>query len=110
MALNLKKIIAWRPSSTVKFTAPTSDSSGLAGGFIYPLTMGISPNTANLTHPDTQQFRSTGIGTLSWDTTDHGVATIDASGLLTTVAAGTCQVTVTDDESQSATSGDVVVS
>ncbi len=57
----------------------------------------VSPNTALLTRGDTQQFNvSGGTAPYAWSTTDPGIATIDATGLLSALNPGFVRVIATD--------------
>ncbi len=95
---------------TVQVTAVDANGFSDTSGNITVSDIAISPNTAILAVADTLQFTATG-GTLpyTWSTANLAVATINASGLLTAVGAGITQVTVTDANGISVSSGDITV-
>lgn len=73
---------------------------------IVPAAVVVTPPTAALTHPDTEQLTvavNNQFGnpipgeTVTWDSDEVGFATVDAAGLVTTVAAGEATVTATSD-------------
>jgi hypothetical protein len=65
---------------------------------ILPSTITVSPNTASVLIPATQQFTLSGSPTppVNWSTTDPAVGTMDATGLFTPVAGGQCRIVAQD--------------
>jgi hypothetical protein len=73
-------------------------------------TISVTPNTATLVYPETQQFTASGgVAPYSWSTSDNTVATISSSGLLTTLKSGVIQVTATDNVGATGTSGNITI-
>ncbi len=71
----------------------------------------VSPMSTRLDIGETVQFTATGgVAPYAWDTSDHGVGTIDAAGLFTAVQYGTCTVSVTDSQNEGGFSGTITVS
>ncbi|HET6655943.1 MAG TPA: Ig-like domain-containing protein [Gammaproteobacteria bacterium] len=69
-----------------------------------PVSLSITPTDATIAVGETQQFKATAknssggtvsAGSVSWHSSDQGVATINSDGLLTAVAEGTTKVTAT---------------
>jgi len=97
--------------------AGTATVTSVAG----PLdSLGVLPNTANLTAGSTQQFTASGVdangnpvtggnfGAITW-TVNGGIGTISATGLFTATTVGTGSVTATSSTGPTATTGDIVV-
>ncbi len=73
-------------------------------------TITVTPNTATLVYPATQQFTASGgIAPYSWTSSDNTVATINATGLLTVLKSGVIQVTATDNVGATGSSGSITV-
>ena len=103
-------------SSALNFTEALFNETMLAktvnGSFstINFSTISITPNTATLVYPETQQFNASGgVAPYSWNTSDNTVATISSSGLLTTLKSGVIQVTATDNVGATGTSGNITI-
>jgi uncharacterized protein YjdB len=84
------------------------------GSITVPATPSItvSPNTGEVVRGQTLQFSVSGSVSppVSWSTTDLGIATINASGLLTGVAPGAVRVFAVDNAGRrDTTSGDIQV-
>ncbi len=94
-------------------TITATDANGVTGtAQVTVTTVVVSPDTATIRVGDTLQFTATG-GTAPyvWTVSDPSLASIDVStGLLTAIALGTVQVTVTDANGFSDTTGDIVIS
>ncbi len=94
-------------------TVTATDANGVTGtAQVTVTTVTVSPDTATIRVGDTLQFTATG-GTAPyvWTVSDPSLASIDVStGLLTAIALGTVQVTVTDANGFSDTTGDIVIS
>ncbi|VAW59830.1 Serine protease, subtilase family [hydrothermal vent metagenome] len=90
-----------------------TDAGGVTGTAQLTVTTVIaSPDSATLLVADTQQFTAAG-GTApySWSVSDTAVASINANtGLLTAVSLGTTQVTATDANGFSDSTGNITVS
>jgi len=96
-----------------------SDTTGdviVTAGVLAMLT--VSPDTANLTANENQQFsvagldangNTTGLGTITWSVTE-GSGTIDATGLFVSITVGTSTVTATSSHGPADSSGDIAVS
>jgi hypothetical protein len=103
-------------SSTLAFTEALFNETMLAktvnGSFstINFSTISITPNTATLVYPQTQQFNASGgVAPYTWNTSDNTVATINSSGLLTVLKSGVIQVTATDNVGATGTSGNITI-
>ena len=103
-------------SSALNFTEALFNETMLAktvnGSFstINFSTISITPNTATLVYPETQQFNASGgVAPYSWNTSDNTVATISASGLLTVLKSGMIQVIATDNVGATGTSGNITI-
>ena len=64
----------------------------------------VTPEAATVTVGDTEPLTATATGvvgspdtSVTWSSSDEGVATVDASGLVTAVSAGTATITATSD-------------
>jgi hypothetical protein len=102
--------------STLAFTEAIFNETMLAktvnGSFstINFSTISITPNTATLVYPQTQQFNASGgIAPYTWNTSDNTVATINSSGLLTVLKSGIIQVIATDNVGATGTSGNITI-
>jgi hypothetical protein len=103
-------------SSTLAFTEALFNETLLAktvnGSFstINFSTISITPNTATLVYPQTQQFNASGgVAPYTWNTSDNTVATISSSGLLQVLKSGIIQVTATDNVGATGTSGNITI-
>ncbi|MCD4788583.1 MAG: Ig-like domain-containing protein, partial [Bacteroidales bacterium] len=73
-------------------------------------TVSVSPYTYSLVAGETVLFSASGgVPPYSWASSDNGVATIDATGLLTAHHSGVIQVTATDNVGISGSSGNITV-
>lgn len=91
--------------STRVVGARIGSAIGAGGDTPTLVSIAITPDTATVYTTATQQFTATGTysdtstaditATVTWDTSDHAKATINAAGLLTGVAAGSCTVSAT---------------
>ncbi len=96
-----------------------SDTSGtitVTAGALATLT--VSPDTANLTADDTQEFTVTGVdaddneadmGTITWSV-NGGIGTINATGLFDATTVGTGTVTATSSLGPADSTGNITVS
>ncbi len=94
-------------------TVTAMDVAGVTGtAQVTVTTVVVSPDTTTLLVADTQQFTAVGGSTpYSWSVSDATVASIDANtGLLTALALGSVQVTATDANGFTDTTGNIVVS
>ncbi len=96
-----------------ELTVTASDANGVSGSASVTIsTVQVSPDTASLQIGNTLPFSASG-GTApyAWTVSNPAVASIDAgTGLLTALALGTVQVTATDANGFSDSSGDITVS
>ncbi len=73
-------------------------------------TITVTPNTATLVYPGTQQFTASGgVAPYTWTSSDNTVATISASGLLTVLKSGVIHVIATDNVGSSGSSGNITI-
>ena len=90
-------------SVRVTSVANTSDFSELAAAYTYILpVVTVTPETAEILAVDTTQLSAVSndpADTFAWVSDDEGVATVDANGLVTGVAAGTAVITATGTNS-----------
>ncbi len=94
-------------------TVTASDANGVSGSADLTITTVVaSPDSASLQIGDTLQFSARrGTAPYSWSRSAPTIASIDSStGLLTAVAPGTVQVTVTDANGFSDSTGNITVS
>ena len=103
-------------SSALNFTEALFNETILAktvnGSFstINFSTITITPNTATLVYPETQQFNASGgVVPYTWNTSDNTVATISPSGLLTALKSGVINVIATDNVGATGTSGNITI-
>ncbi|MDR0426079.1 MAG: Ig-like domain-containing protein [Clostridiales bacterium] len=113
-----------RAAGDVTITATAADGGGASGDFNIEVTVsavsvgGVSLNGSNmvLTIGNTERLTATVSPgnatdkTVTWSTSDNRVATVDADGLVTAVAAGTATVTVTTADGGKTASCTVTVS
>lgn len=72
--------------------------------------LSIAPRSETLNVGESLQFEALGgIPSYTWRSSDSNIASIDDSGRLTAREPGTVQVTVTDSDGHSASSGDIVI-
>lgn len=99
--------------SAGQLSVTATDANGVSGSAQLTITtVLVSPDTATLLVADTLQFNAQG-GTAPyrWTVSDSSIASIDANtGLLTALALGSVQVTATDANGVSDTTGNIVVS
>ncbi len=88
----------------------TNNASGAAQATI--TTVAVSPDSGSLRVGDTLQFSASGgVAPYAWSSSDPVVAGIDAStGLLSALAIGSVQVSATDTNGVSDTTGNITVS
>lgn len=103
-------LTALAPGQVVVTATDANNVSGTAELTI--TTVVVSPDSGSLQVGDTLQFSASG-GTppYSWSSSDANIASIDAgTGLLTALAIGSVQVTATDANGFSYTTGNIVIS
>lgn len=100
----------------------TASSIGCSGFFVDPTltTITVTPATPSVIAGDTLQLTATGSyddgstknisGSVTWTTSDNGVATVSSAGLLTGVAEGTATLTATSAAISGTTTATVQIS
>ncbi len=94
-------------------TITANDATNVSGTAEATITtVVVTPTSGSLRVNDTLQFNAAGgVAPYNWSSSDPAVASIDAgTGLLTALAIGTVQVTVTDANGFSDTTGNIIVS
>lgn len=94
-------------------TITANDATNVSGTAEATITtVVVTPNSGSLRVNDTLQFNAAGgAAPYNWSSSDPAIASIDAgTGLLTALTIGTVQVTVTDANGFSDTTGNIIVS
>jgi len=92
-------------------TPPVTTANGSFTVMVTP-KITVSPNTGEIVRGSTLQFTVSGSvsNPVTWSTTDAGIATISASGLLTGVAPGAVRVLAVDNAGKrDTTDGDILI-
>mgnify|MGYP006282890201 CR=1 FL=1 len=72
--------------------------------------LAIDPQTAEIRAGSTLQFNvSNGTAPFTWESSDPDVASIDGNGLLTTLKGGIVEVTATDANGATGTTGEIII-
>jgi subtilisin family serine protease len=106
----LTALSAGTVSVTVLDASGASDTTGIITVNAPVATLGLTPTTAVLTVGDVLQFSATGgAPPYSWSSSNPALASIDGTGLLSTLAAGTLTVSVTDSNGVTTSTGAITI-
>lgn len=75
----------------ITFTIDIYELLGLSFGEIPPIGVGVTYQLAAISEPSYAQY------SLTWESKDKSIATVDENGVVKGISAGTCEITATSD-------------
>ena len=102
-------VIAGATSPVSVTMASTIDHLELTRGNPIPIAFGQNTQVTVTAKDSAGSVVLLSAGQLSWDTADHSIATVTATGLVAGIKLGTTSITVRDAESQKSVTGNLVV-
>lgn len=78
-------------NGNITFKVGVYELQGLSFGEIPPIGVGVSYQLEVISDPVSAQY------TLTWESKNNSVATVDENGVVTGISAGTCEITATSD-------------